>query len=646
MRNRLLAFLVLLGAPVLAAAGTSPHVTIVYFADLHAQLEEHDELFWEHRPYELVRAGGLARLAAAVRQIRAAAPGSVLFVDGGDTFQGSAPAAWSQGAVLVPLLNALHLDVGLPGNWEVVYGSEVLRRRAAELHYPLIAANIYLAGKEQRLFPPYVIREINGVRLGILGYTDPDVPQRQPPSYSKGLRYAGPEVLPPLIAELRTQQHVDVVLLLTHIGLPKAVDLAARLQGVDFVLSADTHERTYKPIIRGNTWVVEPGAFGSFLGRLDFDWHQGQIRNRRWELLELRADRFPEDPAVAALVDKGLAPYRARMNRLLGWTDVPLLRYDVVHTSLDALLADAVREAAGTDLALMNGFRFAPPKAPGAITEADLWTWLPVNTPIRIGVVTGQQLRDFWEREFEHVFSPDPRKLFGGWLPRPSGMEVRFVADAPGGQRLRDLRIGGLPVRPEQTYTLASCEREGDPEDTLCRIPHVAHPQTLALDAHAAVRRYLARHGPVRCLAAPRVCAEDRPGVLRSQFLQETKIAPSPSTEAPLLRAVVHVNIADARRQVHGLKNIRNILKASNGRALIEVVAHGPGIALVLRRKTPAAEQVQELLQQGVRFVACRNTMQELGLQEADLLPGVQIVPSGAVEVLRRQQEGYGYFRP
>ncbi len=283
-------------------------ITLAYFADLHAQLEPHPELFWSEGQDETTTAGGVSRLATAIAALRREQPGGTLVFDGGDTIQGSAAAAWTEGRAVVPPVNALGLDFGIPGNWEVVYGKAALLERAKEFRHPLIAANIRDAETKELIFKPYIVKELDGVRVAVIGLTDPDVPERQPPSYSRGLIFDGPEVLPPLIKRVREEEHADVVAVAAHIGLPKAIDLAGRLEGVDLFLSSDTHERTYKPIIKGQTWVVEPGAFGSFLGRLDLTIEGGKVVDRRWELTELRADRVAEDPAVKALVEKTLAP--------------------------------------------------------------------------------------------------------------------------------------------------------------------------------------------------------------------------------------------------------------------------------------------------------------------------------------------------
>lgn len=130
-----------------------------------------------------------------------------------------------------------------------------------------------------------------------------------------------------------------------------------------------------------------------------------------------------------------------------------------------------------------------------------------------------------------------------------------------------------------------------------------------------------------------------------STKLTPTMAADSPAATDPV-RAVVHVNFGDAERQGKGLKNIANILKETGEKGEIEVVAHGAGIDLLVASKTKHAEQVAELRRRGVRFVACENTLTEKSISKGELLGGVETVPSGAVEVIRKQQAGFAYFRP
>jgi len=502
-----------------AAPPPARQVTVLYVADLHAQLDPHLERFWHDGEDRLEMAGGFARVAAAIDAIRAERKGEVLVLDAGDTFQGSAPAALTHGKAVVPALQLIGFDGAVPGNWEVAYGPEVMRARTGETGYRWFAANVRDEATGERVFDPWLLKEVAGVKIAVVGYTDPDVPLRQPPAYSVGLAYDGADELPELVRKAREEEGADVVLLASHVGLAKAVALADHVPGVDVHLSGDTHERTYEPIVKADgSWVVEPGAFGSFLGRLDLFVRDGKVVDKRWELIELTADRFPEKPEVRAAIDQSLAHLRDHLEKPVGTIATSLERYDVVETSLDTLLSDSLREATGTDIALSNGFRFGPPVAAGTVREKHLWDFFPIVTNLKTGKVSGRQLRAFWEQELENVFSADPTKRFGGWLPRPSGMTLRFRANAPKGSRIIEIQVNGEPLEDDRIYTVTACEREGDTPDMLCRMPGAQEPTVLDFDAHEAVRRYLAAHPDATATREGRVVAVDLPRVLRTQL--------------------------------------------------------------------------------------------------------------------------------
>jgi intracellular sulfur oxidation DsrE/DsrF family protein len=114
----------------------------------------------------------------------------------------------------------------------------------------------------------------------------------------------------------------------------------------------------------------------------------------------------------------------------------------------------------------------------------------------------------------------------------------------------------------------------------------------------------------------------------------------------PMLKAVIHVNFADVERQKHGLKNISNILKEEKGSAELVVVCHGGGISLVVNDQTTEAPEIERLMKEGVTFAACENTLRDKSIPRERLLPGVKTVAAGAVEVIRKQQQGFGYFKP
>lgn len=499
------------------------HLTILHTTDLHGQLEPHLEYEWPNGPQAAPRAwraGGLAHLKTLFDNIRAEQPGRTLIVDTGDTFQGSAIAALSEGKAIPPLMNMLGYDVMLPGNWEVVYGPNALISLMKQYEAPTVTSNMFEEKSGKPVFPPYVVKTVNGVRIGILGYTDHFVKTRQSPAYSEGLRYTEPvATVEADVKRLREQERVDVVLALGHLGLAQQVWLADQpaARGIDFLLGGDTHERVRTPVPMRHTQVTEPGAFGSYVGRLDLEVKDGRVVSSSYQLVPVEADKLPADPQVAAAIEQAKAPYRKRMSQVLGRLAAPVARYSVIESPFDNMVADAVREATGVDFAVSNGFRFGAPKPAGDFTYADLYDYLPVDSQLKTGEVTGTQVRDWLEAELENVFAVDATKRFGGWLVRPSGLTFTFDSRKPKGQRLLEVNIGGKPLAADRTYTMAACEREGDAPDTLCRLRGAKATRVHQTTIHQAMAAYFQKHSPITPRLEQRAKAVDLPSVLRTQ---------------------------------------------------------------------------------------------------------------------------------
>src|SRR5258705_466837 len=178
--------------------GRAQHLTILHTADIHAQLDIHDEFFWEAGKPVFRRRGGVATLRSMIDALRRQNPGNTLVVDGGDCFQGSAVASFSKGRVMVPLVNAIAYDLVLPGNWEVVYGKEAMIENLNGYSAAKVCANMFHDGDARNgasaapIFPPYQTFSLGGVKVGFVGYNDPLTPTRQSPAYSRGIRFTHP----------------------------------------------------------------------------------------------------------------------------------------------------------------------------------------------------------------------------------------------------------------------------------------------------------------------------------------------------------------------------------------------------------------------------------------------------------------------
>ena len=190
------------------------------------------------------------------------------------------------------------------------------------------------------------------------------------------------------------------------------------------------------------------------------------------------------------LVESAYAPFRDELTQVIGTTQAPLVRYFVMETPMDNLVTDALKWKLKPDIALSNGFRFCQPlalsdKGTADITREFLWNMLPVDSEAKMGWVKGSQIWNWLEKELQNAFAPDPSKRFGGWFVRFSGMQVNFTIGNETGKRVNWVKINGQPLEPDKEYSIVACEREGDPEDTLCRIEQVKNPKRMQVYMHA-----------------------------------------------------------------------------------------------------------------------------------------------------------------
>ena len=487
----------------------SGKITFLQTTDVHCQLHAHDELFWENEKMTFRKTGGYAHLATALDVLKKGNAENTITVDTGDMFQGSMLAVKTTGQAFVPLLNALNYDLYLPGNWEVVYYKKNMQKLLGGLLAPKICANMYHdigeGKKGELIFQPYQIVHKLGVKIGFLGYTDPLVPLRQSPLYSKGIIYTKPEEnLKAYVSILKEQEQCDFVVLLSHLGLSQQIALGNNpdCKGVDYIFGADTHERVRKPIQTQFTKIVEPGAFGSFIGRLDLIVENGKIMRENYELVEVSPQKYPAKKEILDLIDEIEKPHRAEINTVLGYSTVPLYRNFVVENTIDTLIVDSLKWKINADIVLSNGFRFCPPRTFGkdgkvVITEGYLYDMLPVDAVIRTGKVSGQQIIDWLEKELQNVFSQDASKRFGGWLIRFKGMKVEFKAFEAMGKRVKKITIEDQPIDLTKIYTLCACEREGDPVDMLCRMKDVKDIRNTEFTSHGIIKEYLKAFSPV-----------------------------------------------------------------------------------------------------------------------------------------------------
>ncbi|MBK6834919.1 MAG: 5'-nucleotidase C-terminal domain-containing protein [Bacteroidetes bacterium] len=506
-------------------------VSLLITSDIHGQLFTHDEFFWENNQAVYKKRGGMATLKTMIDTLKKKNPANTIVYDGGDYFHGHAVASLTEGEALIPVFNLLGYDLMLPGNWEVVYKKKKMLYDMGHANAVKICANMWHKTNDsdngELVYQPHWIKYIAGIKIGFIGYTDHLIPKRQSPAYSEGLRFEHADVnIAKYVKLLREVEGCAIVIVVTHMGLAQQVGLANNpaAEGVDIIIGADTHERVRVPIQGKYTKVIECGAFGSFLGKLDLEITDGKLAGMQYQLMDVDPLKYPEDKEMKKLVDKIYEPFKKELQTVIGTSTTPLVRYFVMETPMDNLITDAIKWKFKPDIALSNGFRFCQPLAVDPktgvanITKEFLWNMLPVNSEAKTAVVTGKQVWDWLEKELQNAFAKDPSKRFGGWFVRYNGMEVNFTIGNEFGKRVNWVKVGGNPIDLTKEYSIVACEREGDPNDTLCRIEHVKNPNKTPFLLHDVIIDYLKQHSPVAPKIEGRATATDEPATLLTQL--------------------------------------------------------------------------------------------------------------------------------
>jgi sulfur-oxidizing protein SoxB len=512
--------------------GKASMFTILHTADIHSQIMAHDEFFIENGKPVFKKRGGLASLKTMINTLRKQNAVNTLVIDGGDCFQGSGIAALSEGKAIVPLMNNIGYDIMLPGNWEVVYGKEMMMQDMFGYDALKVCANMYHDTNDEMkgdlIFPPYFVKHIAGIKIGFIGYNDPLTPKRQSPAYCEGIKFTPPENnVAKYIKILKEYEKCQLVFLLTHMGLAQQFGLSnmEQIKGTDYILGADTHERLRKPVQGKYAKVTEPGAFGSFIAKLDIVMENGVIKDQSYQLLDVDPDKYKEDEEMKRLITKAKEPYKKELTRVIGKTKLPLVRYYVIESPMDNFITDAIMWKFKPDIALSNGFRFCPPLIPDPatgmadITVDYLWSMLPVDSEAKKGSISGKQLWQWMETELENAFAKDPAKRLGGWVVRFKGMEVNFTLGNDTGKRVNYIKVAGHPIDLNKEYSFIACEREGDPDTTICRMQGVKQPKLLGHTMHKVIEEYLAVHSPIAPVIEGRCTATDAPSTLLTQVM-------------------------------------------------------------------------------------------------------------------------------
>lgn len=443
----------LVGEHLLKQAGVAPNT---------AQAHALTYLNFEQAAKQYGKVGGFAHLATLVKRIKASRPGALL-LDGGDTWQGSGTALWTNGQDMVDACKLLGVDV-MTGHWEFTLGMErvqeiVAKDFAGKVEF--LAQNIKTQDFGDPVFKPYTMREMNGVPYAIIGQAFPYTPIANPrymvADWAFGIQ---DENMQKMVDEVRTQG-AQVVVVLSHNGMDVDLKMASRVSGIDAIMGGHTHDgMPVASVIEnkgGKTLVTNAGSNGKFLAVLDFEVKGKQVTGYQYKLLPVFSNLLPEDTQMAALVQKIRAPFDAKLAEKLATTQGMLYRRGNFNGTGDQLIIDALLEVQGAEIAFSPGFRWGTTLLPEqAITRE--WLLDMTATTYSYATVTpmtGATIKTVLEDVCDNLFNPDPYYQQGGDMVRVGGLDYSCNPNASAGHRISDMRLGGKPIEANKTYKVA-----------------------------------------------------------------------------------------------------------------------------------------------------------------------------------------------
>ncbi len=408
------------------------------------------------------RVGGFAHLATLIKRLKASRPGALL-LDGGDTWQGSATSLWTNGQDMVDACKLLGVDI-MTGHWEFTYGmdrvKEIIDKDFGD-RLSFVAQNVKTTDFEDPVFTPYVIREINGVPVAIIGQAFPYTPIANPrhmvADWSFGIQ---DDRMQELVDEARSKG-AQLVVVLSHNGMDVDLQMAARVRGIDAILGGHTHDGMPAPVTvsnaGGKTLVTNAGSNGKFLGVLDIEVREGRMSDFRYRLLPVFSNILPADPSMLALIDKVRAPYRAKLEESLATSQEVLYRRGNFNGTFDQLIVDALLQVKGAQIAFSPGFRWGTTILPGeAITRERLMDQTAITYPqTTLTDMTGEFIKTVLEDVADNLFNPDPYYQQGGDMVRVGGLTYAIEPGATAGKRIHDMRLNNEPIQAGKQYKVA-----------------------------------------------------------------------------------------------------------------------------------------------------------------------------------------------
>ncbi len=444
-----------------ANRGRATTLTILHTNDIHGHLTAWKG--WEDDLKDKT-VGGLGRLAGAIAKARKEARDALL-LDAGDLLGDSMIADLTEGRAMVEALNHLGYDAMSIGNHEPDFGTAVLRQRMKDATFTVLAANLIEVKGSKPFAKPYIVKKVGGMAVGILGLAYPKTAWTTAAKNVAEVVFQDPVPAVKHYLPKMRNDGAELIVILSHLGLGGDKALAEAVEGIDVIVGGHSHNRMLKAEKVGTTLIVQAGAHGSDLGRLELAVEGGKVTAHRCSLTLLDHDKVEADADAERLLKGLLEPHRKAMDEVVGKADGWLVRAQTLagqearkrdeESPIDSLFADILREQTGADVALLPGVGYGVAIPAGPITAAQLRQMVPHEGKVVTMRLSGAQVIEVLEQAVENTFTDNHAMKVGGMI-QVGGIRFRYDPALANGQRVWHVERVGGKWEPMAEYTVVT----------------------------------------------------------------------------------------------------------------------------------------------------------------------------------------------
>jgi sulfur-oxidizing protein SoxB len=465
------------------AYGQAPHLVgdrlLQHFGIQANSLEAHafSCLNYESAAGKYGKVGGFAHIKTLVNRLRDSyGRENTLLLDGGDTWQGSGTSFKTRGMDMVQATNDLGVDI-MTGHWEFTYHQEEVLKNIEAFNGEFLAQNVFITedalfeGADEyihdedsgRVFKPYTIKEMGGARIAVIGQCFPRTKIANPARFIPDWTFdIYDDNLQELVDEIRANEGVDAVIVISHNGMDVDLEMARRVSGVDVILGGHTHDGMPAPTIvknnGGKTLVCNVGSNGKFVGVMDLDVRGGKVHDFRYRLMPVFSELIPADPQMAKLIEDIRAPHLGWLNEELAVADELMFRRGNFNGTFDQVICNALNEVNDAQVSLSPGFRWGTTVLKGqTVTMEHVLDQTCLTYPeTYVREMKGEELKLILEDVADNLFNPDPYLQSGGDMVRVGGFDYVCDPNKPIGQRISEMTLdNGEKIDASKSYKVS-----------------------------------------------------------------------------------------------------------------------------------------------------------------------------------------------